>query len=314
MPGAITFDRVPHPAYDNRIITNSTAWNDLGERTIRAVCWHRMLGSLWGTDGYFRGPAASRALTDYGIGVAQDGAYDGVIFRWNDPRGRRAPWANGPVSQPYGDGKAFVDRYGINSINRDVASIETSGMQETPLTEKSRDAIAGLTAYWADQYEVPWDAFPMVPNEGRSFVVWHEELTYGTGKRCPFMVVKAETDALIARTKAVLKRHQTSQVAEPPAPPAKYAHKHPLPTPPRVQEVNGVLFFPFRDGASIHLTATRDVEPKEWADPTAKATGPFVKQGEKKLIAFMTVGANNELWIVGSDGSRYPAASFSPAT
>jgi hypothetical protein len=226
MPDVITYGRVPLPAMQDRIVTNSTAWDDLGARIIRGVVWHRMLGTLLGTDGYFRGEAADRALTDYGIGVGTDGANDGVVFKWNDPRGRRSPWANGPVSAPYGDGKAFVDRYGVNASQRDLVSIEISGQQTTPLTEKSRQAIAHLTAYWADQYRVPFDQFPAVPNENRSFVIWHEELTYGTGKRCPFEVVKDETNALIERTRAILQRHQTSG--------------EPMPVPPTVPPPAGI--------------------------------------------------------------------------
>jgi hypothetical protein len=211
VPTAVTFGRVPHPAMTIRDIPENRAWDDLGPRTIRAVVWHRMLGSLWGTDSYFRGEAVTRALTDYGVGVAaQDGAaHDGEILRWNDPRGRRAPWANGPVSDPYGDGKAFVDRYGVAAVNRDCVSIEISGMQTTPLSEASRDAIASLTAYYADRSRVPWATFPAVPGEDRSFVIWHREFTIGTGKECPFAVVMDETDALIAQTKAILKRYQT---------------------------------------------------------------------------------------------------------
>jgi len=44
---------------------------------------HTMLGTLWGTDTYFRFPA-TQACTDYGIGGTLDGLYDGVIFEWID--------------------------------------------------------------------------------------------------------------------------------------------------------------------------------------------------------------------------------------
>ena len=66
---AITFGRVPHPAYHNRLITTveGVGSDNLGLRSVRGVVWHRMLGSLWNTDSYFRDPAVG-ALTDYGIG------------------------------------------------------------------------------------------------------------------------------------------------------------------------------------------------------------------------------------------------------
>jgi hypothetical protein len=235
--GTVIFGRVPLPPMEIRDIPSrdNTAWDDLGQRTVRAICWHRSLGSHQGNDQFFRQQANAQqtrqgALTDYGIGVAaQDGnALAGVIYRWNDPKGRRSPWANGPVSGAYGDGAKFVDRYGINTVNRDCTSVEVSGFQTTPLDEKSRQALCALTAYWADQYGVSWETFPLIPSEGnRSFVIWHQEFTIGTGKECPFQVVIDETNALIERTRAILKQHQV--VADPtPAPKPK---PEPKPTP-----------------------------------------------------------------------------------
>jgi hypothetical protein len=217
----LVFGKVPHPQFTDRPIPESRAWDNLGKRTVRAVVWHRMLGSLWGTDGYFRGEAKNSALTDYGVGVAaQDGTdNDGLILRWNDPQGNRSPWANGRVSAPYGDGLAFVNRYGTNAVNRDATAIEISGFQNTPLSEKSRDAICGITAYWADQAKIPYDTFPAVPGENRSFVIWHQEFTIGTGKECPFAVVMNETNALIERTRAILKKYQTASTKPTPKPP-----------------------------------------------------------------------------------------------
>ena len=80
----IVFNRVPHPAYQDRIISGKPAgigWSDLGQRVPKGVGLHRMLGTLWGTDSHFRNPTVE-ALTDYGVGVAAiDGANDGVIGR-----------------------------------------------------------------------------------------------------------------------------------------------------------------------------------------------------------------------------------------
>jgi hypothetical protein len=144
---------------------------------------------------------------------------------WNDPRGTRSPWANGRVSAPYGDGLAFVNRYGVAAVNRDATAIEISGFETTALDDAARDAIAGITAYWADQAQIPWDQFPTVPREARSFVIWHQEFTIGTGKKCPFATVMNETSALIERTRGVMKKYQTG--AAPPAPPTYAAPKLP---------------------------------------------------------------------------------------
>lgn len=229
------FGNVPHPPYIDRPITKAEGkgQNNLGKRTPKGVVWHRILGSLWGTDGYFR-QSGVNALTDYGIGVlATDGAAnDGVILRWNDPRGYQSGWASGPVNGAYGDGLAFVNKYGVNAVNRDQVSIEISGDQLTPLSEKSRNAIAALTAHYADQYGIPWDVFPIAPQDGFSFVRWHQEFTIGSGKQCPFKVVMDETNDLIERTRAILKKYQVAApVTEPKPGPKPQPEPEPEPEP-----------------------------------------------------------------------------------
>lgn len=288
--GMVTFGNVPHPPFQDRPIPNNTAWNDLGPRTIRAVCWHRMIGTLWGTDSWFRGGGSARALTDYGIGVAaQDGAGNaGAIVRWNDPRGRRAPWANGQVSAPYGDGLAFVNRYGVNAVNRDVVSIEISGATYTvPLDEAARDAIALLTAYWADQYRVSHETFPLIPGEGnRSFVIWHQEFTIGTGKVCPGQVVMDETPSLIDRTRAILRQYQTGEVVVPQPPatttPAPMPEPEPDPwalpvgmSPELARRYYGEYVAPW--GETYRYATT--------TGPVGQATAEWIKRGSASIPA-----------------------------
>jgi hypothetical protein len=217
---SVTFGRVPHPAFQDRPITKpeGVGQNNLGKRSVKGVVWHRILGSLWGTDTYFR-RSDVKALTDYGVGVlATDGtANAGVILRWNNPLGYQSGWASGSYSafHAYGDGAAFAKKYGINAVNRDQVSIEISGFQTTPLDEASRNAVAALTAYWADQYGIPWNVFPIAPQDGFSFVRWHEEFGPDLGaKKCPFDVVKRETNDLIERTRAILKRWQENPEIE----------------------------------------------------------------------------------------------------
>jgi len=61
----VIFGRVPHPKFENRDIPSSqNCLDDLGKRTIRAICWHRSQGTHQGNDSYFRGDGGSRALTD----------------------------------------------------------------------------------------------------------------------------------------------------------------------------------------------------------------------------------------------------------
>jgi hypothetical protein len=227
------FGRVPHPSFEQRIVSNSRAWDNLGPRTIRSVAWHRMYGSLWGTDGYFRGEAVNRALTDYGVGVtATDGASnDGKILLWNEPRGTRSPWANGPVSNPIGDGAAFVQRYGKAAVNRDIASIEISGTSgATPVSDRARTAIIQLTAYWADQYRVSWETFPNIPSEGnRSFVIHHGEINGDKRSSCPGAVVAGMTGSMLRDIKVVLRQFQAGGIPAPEPEPVPEPEPEPIP-------------------------------------------------------------------------------------
>ncbi len=218
---ALTYGRVPHPGYVD--LQHTTAdkpegrgWNDLGPRVPKGVALHRMWGTLRGTDVHFANPNVP-SLTDYGIGSGNiDGAsLDGVIHQYNDPRGRRSGWASGRVSQPYGDGKAFVDKYGVNAVNRDLVSIETSGWDHEPFTDFAWSELVWLVAYWADQCEVPYTSLPMNPNTGINFIIWHEEFTYGTGKKCPFTWMKQNTSRLYADVKTFLQPYQEGGVIEP---------------------------------------------------------------------------------------------------
>jgi hypothetical protein len=172
----LTFGNVSHPPFVDRLIPDwqNSAWDDLGSRRPIGVCQHSMVGSLWGTDAFFRLGSGSVGLTDYGIGGATDGPqWDGVIFRWNDPRGHthqnvnydgitgkvsknRAGWANGGADGLEGDGPLFVRTFGTHAINTKLVSIERSdgGDIATPMSPKQFESICALTAYWFDYAKV----------------------------------------------------------------------------------------------------------------------------------------------------------------
>lgn len=217
---AITFGKVPIYGYVDRFIKEKRqgfGWDDLGQRNIKFVTLHRMVGTLSGTDTYFRLPHIS-SYTDFGLSTKLSDPHltPGTIYLWNYPDGRRAPWASGPVSAPYGDGKAIVDKYGINAVNRDGISLEIGGHNE-PIDEATWKEIVWFVAYWADQCKVPWTNFPINPATGISFVIWHNEFTAGTGKQCPFMWLRDNTPRLIADVKAFMKQYQEG-IAPAPAP------------------------------------------------------------------------------------------------
>lgn len=252
----LVFGRVPHPPFQDRPITKpeGKGQNNLGKRTPKGNVWHRMLGTLNGTDGWFRRPDVG-ALTDYGIGVASiDGAaLDGVIYRWNDPYGYQSGWASGQVIAPYGDGLAFINKYKIDAVNRDQVSTEVSGEYDTPLTEKSRQSIAALAAYFADQYGIPWNEFPIAPQDGFSFIRWHQEFTGPQEKACPGSVIMAETPDLIERTRAIMKRWQEN-------PEIEFPDEDPDPEPEKHTIPEGHTFESLRRlyGAFIHPTTGKE--------------------------------------------------------
>src|SRR3954469_10116121 len=52
----LVFGNVQHPPFIDRLIPDrqTSAWDDLGPRRPVGVCQHSMVGTLWGTDGWFR--------------------------------------------------------------------------------------------------------------------------------------------------------------------------------------------------------------------------------------------------------------------
>lgn len=334
-PVSVIFGKVPKPPAINRFISSNQnmAWNDLGTRLAvpNAFVLHRMEGSLNGTDTYFRGFANARqtgigGLTNIGIGVAaMDGsALAGVTYEWNTPEldtQHRAGWANGQVKGAYGDGLKYVNRFGIDAVNRDTESCEISGQLGTALDEASRAAIAGRLAWRADQYgavlankgeQFDYSTFPFIPSQDRNFTIWHQEFTIGTGKTCPGPVVMAETDALIARAKAIMERYQTGAVTLPPEPAPVYAK--PSPVAAGSQNLNGYIFL-----APGGKTVQADTYPLIYADKNAQPTGPKIKAGtkiEQANIQQYVVGSDGAQWVVlvgvpdVPDFSRFPAAAL----
>lgn len=224
---ALVFGRVPHPPFVDRVIPDSqtSAWNNLGRRRALGTCQHSMVGYQITTDTWFRNdPVTGRlaqGLTDYGIGGAKDGpSLDGVIYRWNDPRGYRSGWANGGSDGLEGDGVAFVRTLGINAINRDLVSIERSdgGDINTPMSPKQFESMCQLHAYWHDQNKVPWNEFPLNPSLGLVMYLEHREFAT---KACPFAPVSNEVDRIQARIREIMREYQGEAVPLPPKPEPK---------------------------------------------------------------------------------------------
>lgn len=317
---AVTFGRVPHPGYID--LQASTAdkregngWNNLGKRSPKFIAWHRMWGTLSGTASWFANPAAA-ALTDYGIGTANiDGdALDGVIHKYNDPLGYRSGWASGRVSAPYGDGACIVNKYGINAVNRDGVSIETSGYDTEPFTDFAWSELVKLVAYWIDYMQIPHDVLPLNPHTGCNAIIWHEEFTYGTGKQCPFTWMKSQTDRLYRDVAAYLKPFQTGEEGEeqpePEAPPVEvpqYAEPQPIAELAATADADHdtIAAIATRESDDFiyvgdRVEAIRATPRLQYAMDGAKHTGPMIAKGETFDVDYMVkAGDGNWYYITG---------------
>jgi hypothetical protein len=307
---AITFGKVPHPPFEDRYIPDSqtSAWNDLGPRRALGVCQHSMVGSLIGTDKWFRDGVPSpthkaKGLTDYGIGGSTDGPLDGVIWRWNDPTGRRSGWASGGSDGLEGDGPAFVAKLGVDAINRDLVSIERSdgGDIATPMSPRQFESICQLSAYWFDQAKVPWDSFPVNPHYGIVTHMLHKEFAT---KDCPFPAVYDRINEIQDRIRAILKQYQES---------AGYAPVVGLPfdhlTETGWHDLNGVDVYLIK----ATVECIKRAIPRAYASGTAAQTADAVAVRDVIPIFATFKSGDGVQWFLMEDGSRIRASSFTPA-
>lgn len=200
--GGTTFGLVPYPAIESRLIPLdlNTAWDDLGQRHIKGICLHRMLGTLLGTDVYFRNEARAKARTDFGIGK-------GRIFQWTQLNSRVAPWANGPANDVEGDGVAYVRAYGIDAVNRDTVSIEWEGLTyDAPIDPRDKVNVVSLVAWLVDSVaRVPASRWPK-NNDGIHMLLGHYE--FGP-KECPGSTVLNFVPELIDSVGRTLAKYQS---------------------------------------------------------------------------------------------------------
>lgn len=207
--GQIAFGRVPRPAWQDRQIPDrlNSSWDSLGQRRNFGVVYHRMLGTLWGTDSYFRQNAPG--LTDWGVGHDT-----GELLQWVDYTGKgragisanKSPWASGGAGGESGDGSTFVSVYGRAAINRDLSAIEISGQQNTPMAQAGLKTVVALTAYLADQAKIRYDSFPLNPNTGLVYTYFHNE--FQREKNCPWVEVEKHINWIIAESAKLMRQYQ----------------------------------------------------------------------------------------------------------
>lgn len=173
-------------------------------------------------EGYFN-QACCPALTDMEVNHITGKGKRFVNVPGDSPSG----WASGPISAPYGDGKAFNDRWPYQ-VNTRAESCEilgrfnqpgTTSTIEDPVSPAAQAWLAQWMASRAHDYGITYLDFPTITKQGgRSYITWHEEFTYGTGKVCPGQTVKDLTPTIIEMAREIMRKAQTMGTSPMPSP------------------------------------------------------------------------------------------------
>lgn len=182
------FRRVPHPPFVDLPVWKPAGGGygytqiPTGSRRIVGVMNHETQGrgsGPWYRD-FFSCPGGQRcadALVDYLI------TRDGTIYRLNDPKNNRSPWANGGPLGLEGDGPAFYARFGASGVNNSLISIEYEKLDNEDFTAAQIQSGGLLNAYWHDQDDQDWESYPYVPRYGCVTSLAHFEIgTTNCGK------------------------------------------------------------------------------------------------------------------------------------
>jgi hypothetical protein len=201
------WDPIPYPPAVQMIVPKP---RDIGYTTVPSrqnvgLCRHATAGGgdIWGIHHYFTGrddPTGLRRLTDWVVDRR------GQIGMLNNPRGTRAPWANGGKGGLRGDGAAFVRRFGHSAVNSILQSIEHVATTAQGPTDAQFEASARLQAAIHQDARTPWDQYPYNPKYGCAVDMEHWE--FQTETECPF-VLRDWTRRWQARVRGLLKAKQT---------------------------------------------------------------------------------------------------------
>lgn len=163
------------------------------DRNIVGTVVHTMVGTFDGNLGWFQRKDVA-ALTDYGV------AYDGRIHRYNCLP-RQIGWASGPARAPNGDGKRFVDKYGVAGVNRHLRSIEHEGDFDDPVSEAMWRASCWLqAAIHSEEADQTADTY--------DWNIHHYEFTGKEYKLCPGSRFEQYTTQYQDFVKAIMRYYQ----------------------------------------------------------------------------------------------------------
>lgn len=316
MPTDVVLGQVPKPAIKEEIVTKpmGAGWWDYGPRDLLlGLVYHNVLGNAAWTGTYFatydttkpNGGHGWNALTDWGVCNTNDGAaLDGVIIQWNDPDGRRSPYASGGVGPRHGDGPAM---YALcaqlrRDLNQATEAIEISRRRNgDPVSAKCLAAIIALSAWRADaKAKVRHDVWPK-NNHGIQMTLTHSEL----GKpECDALDVVSEV------IEGVRERLRFFQLKDEPVPAPLYVR----PVPPVLREWDGkdrTLGPTLLRAIQREFAARQETKVYQYADRTKPQVRPPLEVGEKfwSLYWFESGG---EPWVLTPTGARVPVKNCTP--
>ena len=219
---------VPKPPIDD-LIERTTAkkvagvgfdWMD-HDRVPGATVLHSMAGTLNSCINYFPRPTTA-ALTDFGIGNAQDPRHPGFarIVQFNDIHGRREGWASGPVGpsaanpngRPQGDGPAWLAHIGgAGAVNEAGVSIEHDDTTRADGTVGPIAAAPVSAHQWASSVWLQaWLHAEELHQTADTYRwnLWHCEIVGDAYKRCPGDRIRAYVEEYQAAVKAIMRHFQ----------------------------------------------------------------------------------------------------------
>jgi hypothetical protein len=299
---ALVYGRVPLPLIIQKIVPklyDGAGYDSCAPRKPVGVCGHITDGLLEGSDEaqldwYYRfvAPGGERhdsALWDYTI------ATGGTIAMFNDPKGRRRPWANGwgPEGPGIeGDGVAFVEKFGAYGTNFNLVSVERVGKSPNKMTPAQMDASVLLWAYHFDQAKVSYESYPVNQNYGIVTDLQHWELAQ---KPCPGKGIIDQTTELQAGVRDRLKTFQHE---------ADYAAIKDFP------KVDGFDHGDFK--ACVRKVKVRrggGAECYQFASASAPRSGPPLRDGSLVPVIYVVKNSSGS-WYVHKDGHRMRQSHF----
>lgn len=327
-PGLIPMPTTVSDVIDVSLRNQSLAcrgYDNLGPRRLppKFLVLHRSInGPAQSNSGYFHEPCCP-ALTDLEVIAAT-----GVGRRFVQLPGAVSGWANGVVSAPYGDALAWLNLHGfdLSTVNRDGEACEITGNYDDPVSNAAWNWLAKWIASRAHDYGIRWDTFPLVPAENnRSYILWHQEFTIGTGKICPGPVVMNYTPTLIERARSILKAAQTTgkppvtpPVHKPYAAPVKELLDHIAADLKRGHPTDfswkGLAIF----GAIREYETVKATKRLQYPDPSAPIVGPTIPVRTTFVANYWVTAADakgvKRNYVITPYASVVQATALSPRT